>query len=107
MKASSIEILERHKYHWFTLKNAGWCRIEQEPKQEIESVVREELQPGYYENLWCSDCVAIMLRRIYTAYEKYLAENPNPTLLEAVEKALTPDPTSAPAPDKGKKGPKK
>jgi hypothetical protein len=73
MKLSSIAILETHKDHWHTLKNAGYIKnLEYPVKLELQSVIQAELDPHYHENLWCGECVAGMVRRAYTHYERYL-----------------------------------
>lgn len=98
MKQSSIEILEKHKHHWFTLKNAGYINnLDYPVKLEIQSVIQAELDPHYHENLWCGECLTNMIRRIYTHYEKYLESQQvevNPDLNKHTGKDYSPEKTA-------------
>jgi len=39
-------------------------------RQRLLDVIREEFQPGYLADLWCSSCVADMLVFAFTQYDK-------------------------------------
>lgn len=69
MKAESINILEKHRAHWLTLRDAGYIKqIEYKDKKELQDVFLTEIGKEHF-NLWCGECVAIMIRRLYTTYE--------------------------------------
>jgi hypothetical protein len=99
MKATSIEILERYKQHWHTLKHAGYIiHLDNYKIKEVESVYKEELDPKYSVSAWCQDCVGDMFKRIYTHYEKHI-QSQSKGIVEAALKVVE---------DKPKKGrPKK
>jgi hypothetical protein len=89
MKPENIEICERHLHHWKSLKLTGSARFESDAVgKEIEKVYQSEVNPNYYENLWCSDCVASLFKKVYTLYDKHLQSQEQPKLIEAVEKAI-------------------
>lgn len=69
MKAESISILEKHRAHWLTLRDAGYIKqIEYKDKKELQDLYLIEIGKEHF-NLWCGECVAIMIRRLYTTYE--------------------------------------
>lgn len=66
-----IEILERHREHWDTLTQAGYIRNLDEPvKKQLQQVYWEAVGPQRF-TLWCGDCVADLVRQLYTQYEQW------------------------------------
>lgn len=75
MKQENIDILEKHKHHWQTLKNAGYLRgMNVHEKNELLHVMQDEYSPKYLVDLWCGNCVANFVRDLYQRYERYLAD---------------------------------
>jgi hypothetical protein len=90
MTAESIQILDKHRSHWLTLRDAGYIKqIEYKDKKELEKVYQDEIDKNYHENLWCGACVADMIRRLYTTYE---SQQIQATVLPLEEKPSTPQP---------------
>lgn len=80
MKAESIQILEKHRAHWLTLRDAGYIKqIEYKDKKELLQVYQDEIDPKEHTNLWCGECVVIMIRRLYTTYENQRVQVTIPT----------------------------
>jgi hypothetical protein len=66
-----IEVIERHKGHWETLRTAGFMRNVDRPVfDELQNVHNEVLGPVQYTH-WCPSCVADLVRILYTNYEKW------------------------------------
>lgn len=74
MTDESKAFLDQNRYHYHWLVNAGMVKhLDGNTRQGLLDVIRKEFDPGYLSDLWCSDCVANMLRYAYVQYDKYLA----------------------------------
>ena len=68
-----VEVLERYKEHWETLRTAGFMRNVDRPVfDDLQNVHNEALGPVQYTH-WCPSCVADLVRILYTNYEKWQA----------------------------------
>lgn len=75
-----IEVLERHKHYWESLKVAGFMRNLDKPVfDELQDVHNGALSVTHYSH-WCGECVADMVRLIYVNYEKWQEANPPATV---------------------------
>ncbi|RYZ89384.1 MAG: hypothetical protein EOP04_06975 [Proteobacteria bacterium] len=82
MKAENIATLERHIRHWHMLKYTGSLNVPYHIRKEIHQVWREEANPKHDESLYCGQCVANMLKMIYTHYEKTVPNAITESVLE-------------------------
>lgn len=72
-------ILEKHKHHWDSLKQVGFMRNLDKPVfDELQQVHNEALSVQHFSS-WCGECVADMIRTIYTQYDKQIVDTPTPT----------------------------
>lgn len=82
MKQENIDFLEANRHYHDILIQAGIVKhLDGATKQRIFEIIREEFAPNYMVSLWCSSCVADLLKFAYTQFDKYLAENPKSDLL--------------------------
>lgn len=80
MKPENKEFLEANYHHWDTLRKADFIRnLSGNERSDMQRVMGEEFQPGYATDLWCSPCVADMVRHLYTRYDQWKAENEKKT----------------------------
>lgn len=77
MSPESMAFLDANRYHYNWLVNAQMVKhLDYATRKGLLDVIRKEFEPGYPEDLDCSNCVANMLRYVYVQYDKYLAANP-------------------------------
>ncbi|CAB5223374.1 hypothetical protein UFOVP384_38 [uncultured Caudovirales phage] len=59
-------ILNKHKQHWHTLRDAGFIKnLNKEVVSEIEDVYKSEIDANFFVNKWCMSCVAEMINTLY------------------------------------------
>lgn len=59
-------ILNKHKQHWHTLRDAGFIKnLSKEVVSEIENVYKSEIDENFFVNKWCMSCVAEMIDILY------------------------------------------
>ncbi len=66
-----IEVLEKHKEHWTSLKEAGFMRNIDRPVFDALQKVHNEAIAIVHFTHWCGECVAEMVKIIYGHYERY------------------------------------
>jgi hypothetical protein len=77
MKPENREILDANRHHYETATKAGFVKhFNAREKEDLLRVMREEFQPGYYYDMWCSPCVFDFIKLIYQHYDKWLASQP-------------------------------
>jgi hypothetical protein len=73
MKKESMIFLDANRHHWNAWQSAQiFNHLDYGVRERLLNVIREEFDPGYLTNLWCSPCVVDMLKLAYTQYDKYL-----------------------------------
>lgn len=73
MKPENRKFLDDNRHHHNTLVNAGYLRhLNANERDGMQRVMSEEFQKGYTADLWCPDCVAEMVKRLYNEYDKFL-----------------------------------
>ncbi|HWV64367.1 hypothetical protein [Chitinophaga sp.] len=71
-----IEVLERHKEHWDSLRTVQFMRnLDKKTFDDIQKVHNEAIAEVHFSS-WCGDCVAEMVRITYTQYDKFKEANP-------------------------------
>lgn len=75
MKKESIAFLDANRHHWVSWEKAQiFNQLDYGVRDGLLNVIRDEFDPGYLTNLWCSPCVVEMLRYAYTQYDKWLKQ---------------------------------
>ena len=75
MKPKNKAFLEANRHHWITLRDAFYVRhLDGNTRSEMQRIMGEEFRPGYTADLWCSVCVADMVRALYQQFEKWEAK---------------------------------
>lgn len=75
MTPDSKAFLDLHRHHYDLLIRAQYVKhLDGATREGLLQVARKEFDPGYIADLWCSDCVANMLRYIYGQYDQWLAK---------------------------------
>lgn len=93
MKPENKAFLEDNRDLWITLRDAQYLRFpHQGIKDGLVRVMREEFRPGYTADLWCGNCVATMVREVYTEFEKWEAAQ-NTTINNTAYSSDPPVPT--------------
>lgn len=84
MKPENKAILDANRGHHLTATKAGFVKgFNTREKEELLRVMREEFQPGYTTDMWCSPCVFDFIKLIYKHYDAWLLANtpaPEPDL---------------------------
>jgi hypothetical protein len=76
MKQEHIAFLNANRHHWDAWEKAQIVRqLDAHTRSEMLRIIREEFNPMYNANLWCSPCVVDMLKFAYTQFDKYLSQN--------------------------------
>jgi hypothetical protein len=76
MKEESKSFLETNMHHWEAWRDLQiFNQLDYGVRDGFLKVIRDEFNPGYLANLWCSPCVVDMMRYVYTQYDKYLSQN--------------------------------
>lgn len=71
MQQRSIELLEKNYGHWITLRDAQYLKnLDYSVKEEIQEAACTEIGLCRV-NLWCGACLADLVTRIYTHYDKW------------------------------------
>jgi hypothetical protein len=79
MKPENKQFLEANYHHWVTLRDAQFLRgLNANEREGMVRVMAEEFQPGYTCDLWCPTCVFEMVKSLYTRYEQWKLDNPEP-----------------------------
>jgi hypothetical protein len=74
--------LDKHYHHWITLRDAQYMRgLNIHERADMVRVLREEFRPGYSYDEWCPTCIADMVRTLYQEYDKWVAGQPEPKLI--------------------------
>ncbi|MBV7534065.1 hypothetical protein [Chitinophaga sp. sic0106] len=69
-----IKILEQHKGHWITLRDAGFIQnLDRTVFDQLQQVHNEAIGVEHFSH-WCGSCVAEMVGKVYKAYDRYLAK---------------------------------
>lgn len=93
MKPENKAFLEEHRSIWDTLRKAQYLRFpHQGIKDGLVRIMREEFRPGYTADLWCTHCVATMVREVYTEFEKW-------ETAQVKEPVIVSDPNPEPMPE--------
>lgn len=64
----------RHHYEGF-VKAQYLSHFDNATRDRLLQVVQQEFAPGYQANLWCSSCVADLLKFAYQRYDDWLSKN--------------------------------
>lgn len=97
MTPKTKEVLEAYKYVWETLRDAGYIKhLTHEVKTELHEAYHELVNKDEHITLWCDDCVADMVTRLYLTYEKTQPAVPNPATTLTIETAPKPVPVENP-----------
>lgn len=87
MKPENKAFLDAHRHHYDTLIKAFYMKgLNANERDGMVRVMREEFQPGYNTDLWCSPCVADMVRLLYQRYDLWISLQPKeePAVIENV-----------------------
>jgi len=68
--------LEANRHHYDLLIRAQYVKHLDYATREGLLKAAQEFSPGYNANLWCGDCVADMLRRVYEWYDEWKIKSP-------------------------------
>lgn len=72
------EILELHKGHFISLRDAGFMRnIDTSVFNQLLGIYHQAIAVDFF-NSWCQACVADMVYRLYTSYNAWLLERTAP-----------------------------
>lgn len=66
--------LESTYHHWITLRDAQYMKGLNAREREGMIRAMQFFQAGYTTDLWCPDCVAEMVRSLYTKFDQWKAE---------------------------------
>lgn len=73
MSPDNIKYLEDNKHFHTQLEKDSTVRnISHSEKEGFLNVIRLEFSPSYMVNLFCSSCIADMIKFVYTQYAKVL-----------------------------------
>lgn len=78
MQQSSIDFLNANRHHYDLLIRAQYVKHLDAATREGLLKAAQEFSPGYNASLWCSTCVADLLKRVYEWYDAWLKANPQP-----------------------------
>jgi hypothetical protein len=85
-------ILNKHKEHWHTLRDAGFIKnLGKDIVDEIELVYKEEIDANFFVNKWCMSCVAEMINTLYqvtkfdTEVDSAIVKTKTQELMEVIE----------------------
>lgn len=68
MTEANFQILEKHKIHWHTLRDAHFItNLQASIVTDLEKVYQEEINKDFHVNKWCNSCVSEMVRILYMA----------------------------------------
>lgn len=85
MKQENLEILKRHEHLFTTLRDAQYMKgMNVGEKRDLLKVMQEEFIPKYQVDLWCPNCVATLVKKVYRHYEMWK------------EKQVAPEPIAEP-----------
>lgn len=77
MKPENEAVLKKHHHHWETIKNAQYLRgMNIHERGDMLRVMREEFQPNFETCMGCPTDLYNFVKRLYTLYEKWKAEQP-------------------------------
>jgi hypothetical protein len=77
MKPENKAILDKNRSHHLTATKAGFVKgFNAREKEELLRVMREEFQPGYTTDMWCSPCIFDFIKLIYKHYDAWLEAQP-------------------------------
>jgi hypothetical protein len=78
MTQSNQQFLDTNRHHYDTFLKAQFVQhLDGATRERLLAVVREEFDPGYIGNLWCSTCVIDLLKYAYRRYDEWLLQNQN------------------------------
>jgi hypothetical protein len=76
MTLKNYIFLKLNEKHWDTLRKAQFiAHLNQNEKDGMERVMREEFAPNYRADLWCPTCVTEMVQDLYTRFDAWKAAN--------------------------------
>ena len=76
MSPESIAFLDTHRHHYDLLIRAQYVKhLDYATRDGLWEVIRKEFDAGYPKDLDCSECVANMLKYVYTQYDKWVEAN--------------------------------
>ncbi|WP_212005762.1 hypothetical protein [Chitinophaga sp. HK235] len=83
-----IEYLDQHRGHYDTLVTAGYMKNLDEPvKRRMQEIYWEAVGSTRF-TLWCNDCVADMVRQLYTQLPVDETKAPDVTPLTLVAQVV-------------------
>lgn len=72
MKPENKKYLEEHRHFWITLRDAFYVKgLSSNIKENMLRIIKEEFSPNYSTDLWCGNCIAKMLKFLYTNFEAW------------------------------------
>lgn len=77
MSLQCRNFLDANRHHYDLLIRAQYVKQLDYATREGLLRAAQEFSPGYNANLWCGDCVADMLRRVYEWYDQWKIKNPD------------------------------
>lgn len=67
MKNENKSFIKDNRHHYDILIKAGYVsQLDGATRQRMRDIIREEINPTYNTDLWCSTCVAEMIKYLYT-----------------------------------------
>lgn len=84
MKPENKAFLDANRHHYETLTKAFYMKgLNAHERDGMVRVMREEFIPNYHTDLWCSPCVADMVKLLYHKYNEWLAAQPKEVTVKA------------------------
>lgn len=72
MTTESITFLNDNRHHYDLLIRAQYVKHLDITTRQGLLKAAQEFSPGYIANLWCPNCMADLIKRVYGWYDKYL-----------------------------------
>lgn len=75
IKKEHIDFLNNNRKHWQVWESAQiFNQLDMSVRDGMLNIYREYWDGGYLANLWCSPCVVDLMKKLYTNYDKWVAE---------------------------------
>lgn len=73
MTPEEIKFLNDNLDHYMVLVRAFYIRgLMGSTRTEMERIIRDNFQPGYHTDLYCTPCITDMVRLLYRLYHDWL-----------------------------------
>lgn len=71
-----IPVLERHQHHWEGLRDINvMVNLDGGVITDLQRIYNEAVGPHQFTR-WCADCIADLVRQLYTNYDEWKQQQP-------------------------------